>query len=581
LFRWAIVGTNRFIVNTPGVGEGLLAGYSTTARGWDGGQKISGRPGYAWYFGRDAAWSGFAIDDYGDFGTVRTELELMQKYQDLSGKIFHEISTSGSVHYDASDATPLYILLAAHYLRASGDTAFIRGSWPRIRKAMEHLNSTDTDGDGLIENTDEGHGWVEGGALYPVHTEFYLAGAWGKALFDASYIASTLGMSDLAGRYRADGERVREILNRDFWNPQTKFFNLGKRTDGTDNTEPTVLPATVMYYGFLDDEKVAHSLEQYAGSGFSSDWGVRIVSSSSPLFNPQGYHYGSVWPLFTGWTALAEYEYGHSTQGFAHMLNNLYIKNHWALGFVEEVMNGAVYNPSGVCPHQCWSETNILHPAITGMIGWKPDAPRRRAGIFPRFPVHWDTVGVTNLRAGGSTLRFSMRRGEGETRYTFDLTGGEPLNLSFAPEIPEGMSVLRATLDGKEVTIGGSRKRGLVDPPVDIALRGRAELVFEHEGGIGVVPAMPRPEPGDSSTGHRIISTAMRGGFYEVAVEGRSGTAAEIQVKTFGRPVTRIENARTAEGRESGRGLTTLVVGFPRATTPYSTTTVRVSTAKR
>ncbi len=182
LMRWALVGTDRFLVRTPGVGEGLLAGYSTTARGWDGAQKVSGRPGYAWYFGRDAAWSGFAIDDYGDFATVRAELELMQRYQDLSGKIFHEISTSGSVHYDASDATPLYVLLAAHYLRASGDTAFIRASWPRIRKAMDYLYSTDTDGDGLIENTNQGHGWVEGGALYPVHTEFYLAGAWGKAL---------------------------------------------------------------------------------------------------------------------------------------------------------------------------------------------------------------------------------------------------------------------------------------------------------------------------------------------------------------------------------------------------------------
>ena len=80
-----------------------------------------------------------ALDPEGLFGTVRSELELMQRYQDLSGKIFHEISTSGSVHYDASDATPLYIMLAAHYLRASGDTAFIRASWPKIGKAMEYL----------------------------------------------------------------------------------------------------------------------------------------------------------------------------------------------------------------------------------------------------------------------------------------------------------------------------------------------------------------------------------------------------------------------------------------------------------
>ena len=101
-----------------------MAGYSTTARGWDGRHKISGRPGYAWYFGRDSEWSGFAIDNYGDFKSIKQQLLFLQKYQDIYGKIFHEISTSGVVHYDAADATPLYIILAAHYFRSSGDIEF-------------------------------------------------------------------------------------------------------------------------------------------------------------------------------------------------------------------------------------------------------------------------------------------------------------------------------------------------------------------------------------------------------------------------------------------------------------------------
>jgi hypothetical protein len=586
LFKWAIVGTDRFIVNTPGVGEGLLAGYSTTARGWDGAQKISGRPGYAWYFGRDAAWSGFAVDDYGDFRTVRAELELMQRYQDLSGKIFHEISTSGSVHYDASDATPLYVLLAAHYLRASGDTAFIRSSWAHIRMALDYLYTTDTDGDGLIENTNQGHGWVEGGALYPVHTEFYLAGAWGKALLDASYIASTLGMTAPADRYGEDARKVQEILNRDFWNPTTKFFNLGKMADGTYNAEPTVLPATVMYHGLLDDEKVRPVLEQYAGSGFTSDWGVRIVSSASSLFNPQGYHYGSVWPLFTGWTALAEYEYGNSTQGFTHILNNMYIKNHWALGFVEEVMNGAVYKPSGVCPHQCWSETNILHPAINGMIGWKPDAPSHSAGLRPRFPIHWDSVEVRNLRVGTASIDVAMERDSGKTVWRFS-TGatersGGPLRLSFAPELPDGMRISKILFEGKELPVPTGSMRGLIDPPVRIEIPADAggarvnTLVVEHTGGIGVVPAMPRPEPGDSSTGHRIISEEMRDGAYEIKVEGRAGTSAEIEVRTFDRGIGRVEN--TAIIGEGKKGRYRLRVEFPQAATPYVTVTVKART---
>ncbi|MCX6138048.1 MAG: GH116 family glycosyl hydrolase [Ignavibacteriales bacterium] len=355
LFQWSIVGTDRFVAKTPGIGEGLLAGFSTTARGWNGEHKNSGRPGYAWYFGRDAVWSGYAIDDYGCFELVKKQLELFQKFQAPSGKIYHEMSTSGIVHYDAADATPLYLTLAGHYLRASGDAAFIKQSWPSLKKAMDFLYSTDTDHDGFIENTNQGHGWVEGGALFGAHSTLYLNASWVQVLKDMSDIATLMGKNELSLRYRSDAERVRRNINTQFWNDSTQFFNFGRYANGSYQTEPTILPAVGAYWSLYDEAKVKPMLEAYAGNGFTTNWGVRILSSSSPLFNPGGYHYGSVWPLFTGWAALAEYEYGNSTQGFAHIWENIFIKKHWALGFVQEVMSGAVYRPSGICPHQCWS----------------------------------------------------------------------------------------------------------------------------------------------------------------------------------------------------------------------------------
>ena len=111
-YQWALIGTDRFFTETPGLGTSLVAGFSSSKRGWDGGHDVNGRPGYAWYFGRDGEWSGMAVLDYGDFSGVKDMLEMYNKYQDLNGKIFHELSTSGFVHYDASDATPLYIVLA-------------------------------------------------------------------------------------------------------------------------------------------------------------------------------------------------------------------------------------------------------------------------------------------------------------------------------------------------------------------------------------------------------------------------------------------------------------------------------------
>ncbi len=572
LWKWAVVGTDRFLVETPKLGKALVAGYSTTAHGWDGAQKISGRPGYAWYFGRDSEWSSFAIDDYGDFKLVRRQLQFLQKFQDLSGKIFHEISTSGVVHYDASDATPLYIILAAHYLRASGDVDFIRESWPHIRKAMDFLYSTDTDGDKLIENTNVGHGWVEGGKLWGAHTTFYLAGLWAKALEDAAYMAKFVDQGDLASAYSSDAKVVRDIVRKDFWNQKTRFYNYGKMPDGSYNEERTALPAVVMYFDLLDSNRVSNMLDEYASDGFSSDWGVRIVSTSSPLFSPQGYHYGSIWPLFTGWTALAEYNYGNSVQGFMHMSDNMYIKNYWAKGFVEEVMNGAVYKPSGVCSHQCWSETNVLHPGIRGMVGWQPDAPELSATLAPRFPLSWDSVNVHNLRAGGSVIDFRMEQSPNETRYTFTLKEGPSLKLNFAPGLMNGMEITSAVLDNNNATVSSTVRRGALETAIPIDVSKIHELVIRHKKGIGMIPETPRPEPGATSQGYRIIRSSLKGNRYTVVLEGKAATGHNFRLRNFWKG---IENTESAEiiSQDPG-GYVTFHVEFPKSSEAFVQKTV-------
>jgi hypothetical protein len=559
LWDWTIVGVDRFIAETPRLGTALLAGFSTVDRGWDGAHKISGRPGYAWYFGRDAEWSGFAIDDYGDFATVRREIEFLQKYQDMTGKIFHELSTSGVVHYDASDATPLYILLAGHYLRASGDREFLRASWPHLKKAMDFLYSTDTDGDLLIENTNVGHGWVEGGKLWPVHTEFYLAGMWGEALQEASWMASLLGQKDLAGKYGRDAEAVKKKVDTEFWNPGTKFYNYGKLKDGSYNPEPTVLPAPVMYFGWLDDAKVLPILRRYAGDGFSTDWGTRIVSEESPLFSPGGYHYGAVWPLFTGWTALAEYEYGNSTQAFSHMTENMNIENHWAAGYVQEVLNGSVYRPAGVCPHQCWSETNFLHPGIHGMIGWSPRATEMTATLAPRFPVNWSNARVRNLRVGGTTLDMTFTHGDHSLRYTLCVTKGRPVTVDFTPGIPEGMNVFAVSVNGKGVNVPVTLRRGVLAHPLRLTVRDSAEVRMTYAGGVGVIPVTPGPAPGDSSKGFRFLGASLDGLDYSIDVEGRGGASEELGMIALDQRVVSVSGGSVIREAPGGE----VVLGIP------------------
>ena len=135
----------------------------------------------------------------------------MKKFQRADGKIPHEISQSASLipwftdyefPWNSADGTPLYVIVHGDYWRASGDKDFLKTNWDSIVKAYRFSAATDTDGNQLIENSTKtkfGHGWVEGGALYPPHEEIYMQGIWIEASRSLAEMAAVVGDSELAG----------------------------------------------------------------------------------------------------------------------------------------------------------------------------------------------------------------------------------------------------------------------------------------------------------------------------------------------------------------------------------------------
>ena len=199
-------------------------------------------------------------------------------------------------------------------------------------------------------------------------------------------------------------EIVKKIINEEYWNEKDNFFYHGKNIDGSFNPEVTILAAIPLLFNQIEKNKTSPVLGKFAQNGFSSDWGVRIVLEESELFNPRGYHTGSVWPLFTGWTALAEYKNGNFNQGYTHMMNNLLVYRYWAKGFIEEVLNGLEYKPSGVCRHQCWSQTMVSQPILEGMLGMEPNAFEHKVSLSPGLPVDWDSLTVNHIKVGNHNL---------------------------------------------------------------------------------------------------------------------------------------------------------------------------------
>ncbi len=397
---------------------------------------------------------------------------------------------------------------------------------------------------------------------------------WSQALRNAAGMADVLGDHARAARYLDDAVRVERTLNTDFWNPITQYFNFGKFQDGTYNTERTVFPAVGMLYGALDDAKVHQVTPVLAGNGFTTNWGVRILTAESPHFNPRSYQEGSVWPLMTGWAALGEYTYGNSAQGFSHLMDVLLIKNLWSLGFVQEVMHGAVNRPGGVCPHQCWSETNILHPAVEGMIGWKPDALQGSALLTPRFPLSWDSVTVSNLRVGATALRLSMIRTARTTTFRIRRLEGPGCKVLLAPEIPPSMDITKVTVNGTSVQFVHTTTRGLMTTPIPVNVDNESVVLLEHTGGIGVLPLVMRPAPGDSAAGVRLLATEYRDGLFTMVVEGKQGESTLVPLAMFDHVLPSIQGGRIRRGEKPGTAV--VVVEFPPSIAPLQQAVIRL-----
>jgi hypothetical protein len=425
--RWACWRLASYRVVVPGLGASLVAGYACSQPAPFG----DGRPGYAWYFGRDACWTGLASLAAGQFEAAREVLEFMARHQDITGKIMHECTTSGVVHYDAADSTPLYLLLAARYFAWTGDVETLERLWPSILRAHDFCLTTDTDGDGLIENTGVGHGWVEFGRLGGHHVSLYLAGVWVAALDELELAARALGENALADRLAYQSAAARASLELSFFDPLEGRYANGRRVDGTLDMAETIMTAIPLALNAVRAERCSAWLDRVASEDFTTPWGVRLIPRSDPEYRPDRYHGGAVWPLYTGWVSLAEYRAARHESAYRHWAQTVRLYRQHALGAWPEVLHGDEPRSIGVTSDQAWSTAMAILPLVDGLLGVKPAAGAGRVEIRPQLPADWSRGGVRRLRVGASRLSIGWPEPEGRGRGELNVDcEGAPLEIS-------------------------------------------------------------------------------------------------------------------------------------------------------
>ena len=544
-FRWAKVGIDKGLATNPSLGTGLLAGFRTAGD--------SERPGYAWFFGRDALWTTLATTAAGAFDTTKTALEFLRKYQRKDGKIPHEISQSAALipwfdqyqyPWASADATPLYVIAHADYWHASGDRSFIAAAWPSVLKAWQFTAATDTDGNGLIENTNVGHGWVEGGALYPPHEEMYMQGLWIAASRGLADLADLMHDEGAASRARAAAERTRAAMEQTYWLAGKGFYAFATARSGSSARivdEDTVLPAVPLWFDTVDKERAQQEIDHLGSGAIATDWGARLLSNRSKLYDPLSYHYGSVWPLFTGWSGVSAYRYGRPQVGYDALMANALLTYPGALGYVTELLSGDFATPFGRSSHhQIWSEAMVVNPVIKGMLGIDVGDAGRTLRFAPALPASWDRVAVRSVRAGDAVYDIVFERSGGRAIVRFTRTDKNTSpsadnvhRIVFAPGLPTDARITRATVNGSavrpEMTRVGDLQRAQVT--IDKA-SSSTEVVLNYEEGTEVEVDRQAPVQGATNEGLRILRAWADAGALHLTAEGRGQRAYTIRVRS-------------------------------------------------
>ena len=571
-YDWARISTVQGLVDEPYAGKGLVAGYNISSG--------SHRPGFSWYFGRDSMWTALALDSIGDFQTTRTALEFLMQYQRPDGRIPHEIAQTVKLinwwkDYPygtaSADGTPLFLVGFADYVRASGDVAFAREHWDSLWHAYQFLKSTYS-ASGLSQNLNVGHGWIEGGPLrpqpgdmavphdpplVPIAGEFYQAGVGIAGVEAVALLARAVGKNDVAQQLGSEATAQRATMEKVFWSPEKKYFAFAVDLKGQRIDKPSVLGTVPMWFGLTDSRKSDQFLNVIAAPDNQSDWGPRIISNQDPLYSPTGYHFGSVWPLFTGWASVAGYRYHRADYGYENLMANAELAHTGSPGRTTEVLSGDFYTQlSTSTPHQVWSSAMVISPILRGMMGLDVNALSSTVTFAPHIPAGWNDFAIKNVKVGSNRLDFTYHIAGDDITLEVQRHGNANVQVDFSPALSLRAKVVEAEVNGSKVSPKVSANE--IDQHATVSVPISADKTTIHlrvTGNFGIAYPYVIPKDGASSTALKIVSEQWNDSHdqLQLNLEGISGLTYELPV--FNMSVPFESHGALIEERPSGKVL--------------------------
>jgi glycogen debranching enzyme len=413
----------------------------------------AGIPWFATLFGRDAATVALQTLPYGT-AMARQTLQLLARhqathedaYRDAApGKILHEYRAGelarldaipqSPAYYGTVDATPLFLILLAQYVRWSGDLDLVRTLRPNVDAALGWMEQySDTDGDGYLDYVGRyehglvNQGWKDSGnaivnadgtlAEPPIalcEVQAYAYRAWRES----AALLRCLGDGAAAERLDAQAAALHARFDRDFWSDELGCYVLARQAKEWPAAVVSSNAGQVLWGGLATPERAARVAARLMAPDMFSGWGIRTLSSEAAAYNPMSYHLGSVWPHDNSLILSGLRRYGHDGAAL-RTFDALFDAASRFRGFrLPELYCGhdrseSEDRPIGypvACSPQAWAAGSLPY-GLWSLLGLWPDAVHRRLHVRrPRLPEWLERIEMRGVRVGAARADLTFARG--------------------------------------------------------------------------------------------------------------------------------------------------------------------------